>query len=58
MRAALADVRHLTEGEPATFAADRVAQQAVAYNLAVLGEAARALSPELRDLYPGLHGEM
>jgi uncharacterized protein with HEPN domain len=52
MRAALADIRDLTQRDKETFRADRVAQQAVAYNLAVLGEAARALSPELRDRYP------
>lgn len=52
MRAALADIRHLTCGDKETFEADRSAQQAVAYNLAVLGEAARALPPELRDRYP------
>ena len=49
MRAALADIQELTDGDRATFEADRHAQQAVAYNLAVLGEAARALSPTLRD---------
>lgn len=52
MRAALADIRHLTQGGKKTFEADRRAQQAVAYNLAVLGEAARALSTELRARYP------
>jgi uncharacterized protein with HEPN domain len=52
MRAALADIRELTNRDRASFEADRGAQQAVAYNLAVLGEAARALSPELRDLHP------
>jgi len=31
------------------FESDRIAQQAVAYNLAVLGEAARSLTPELRE---------
>lgn len=35
-----------------TFEGDRIAQQAVAYNLAVLDEAARALSPELRGGHP------
>ena len=52
MRAALTDIRHLTASDRATFEADRVAQQAVAYNLAVLGEAAKALSPQVRDRYP------
>ena len=52
MRAALADIQGLTDGDRARFAADRKAQQAVAYNLAVLGEAARALSRELRERYP------
>lgn len=42
MRAALADIRELTEGDKESFDADRRTQQAVAYNLAVLGEAARA----------------
>jgi uncharacterized protein with HEPN domain len=51
MRAALADIRQLTKADKKTFEADRVVQQAVAYNLAVLGEAARALSPELRNRY-------
>jgi uncharacterized protein with HEPN domain len=54
MRAALADIRDLTQGDKESFEADRRAQQAVAYNLAVLGEAARALSPEFRDR----HNEM
>lgn len=52
MRAALADIRDLTASGKRTFASDRPAQQAVAYNLAVLGEAARALSAALRDQYP------
>lgn len=52
MREALADIRNLTASDKESFEADRSAQQAVAYNLAVLGEAARALSPELRDRYP------
>ena len=52
MRAALADIRDMTTGDREGFDADRRTQQAVAYNLAVLGEAARALSPELRDRYP------
>jgi Protein of unknown function DUF86 len=56
MRAALADIRDLTQRDKETFRADRVAQQAVAYNLAVLGEAARALSPELRDAIPTCRG--
>ena len=51
MRAALADIRTLTNRGKDSFEADRTAQQAVAYNLAVLGEAARALSQELRDRY-------
>jgi uncharacterized protein with HEPN domain len=54
MRAALRDIRDLTAGDKATFKADRHTQQAVAYNLAVLGEAARSLSPELRNRYPDL----
>lgn len=53
MRAAVADIQHLT-GDRATFDADRHIQQAVAYNLAVLGEAARSLTPELRSRYPDL----
>ena len=52
MRAALADVLDLTATDKQTFVDDRRAQQAVAYNLAVLGEAARALSAELRDQHP------
>jgi uncharacterized protein with HEPN domain len=52
MRAAVADIRRLTAGDRATFDADRHIQQAVAYNLAVLGEAARSLAPELRMQYP------
>jgi uncharacterized protein with HEPN domain len=54
MRAALTDIRLLTRGDIEAFDANRVTQQAVAYNLAVLGEAARALSPELRDRYPNV----
>lgn len=54
MRAALADIRHLTASDRRSFEADRHTQQAVAYNLAVLGEAARSLSPELRTRYPDL----
>lgn len=49
MRDALTDIKVLTASGKQAFAADRSAQQAVAYNLAVLGEAARALSPELRE---------
>ena len=52
MRAAVADIRDLTERGRDSFQADRYAQQPVAYNLAVLGEAARALSSELRDRHP------
>lgn len=52
MRAAVADIQHLTSGERDSFKADRHVQQAVAYNLAVLGEAARSLTPELRSRYP------
>lgn len=52
MRAAVADIRALTERDKESFETDRHAQQALAYNLAVLGEAARALSSELRDRYP------
>jgi uncharacterized protein with HEPN domain len=52
MRAALADIRQLTGGDRRSFQADRHSQQAVAYNFAVLGEAARSLSPELRKRYP------
>lgn len=54
MRAAVADIQHLTAGDRASFSADRHIQQAVAYNLAVLGEAARSLAPELRNRYPDL----
>lgn len=46
MRDALADIRALTADSKQSFENDRISQQAVAYNLAVLGEAARALSPE------------
>ncbi len=52
MRAALADIRELTATGRKAFETDRSAQQAVAYNLAVLGEAARALSPDLRERHP------
>ena len=52
MRAALADIRELTADGKKAFETDRSAQQAVAYNLAVLGEAARALSPGLRERHP------
>jgi uncharacterized protein with HEPN domain len=52
MRAAVADIRELTASDRDTLDSDRFAQQAVAYNLAVLGEAARALSREMRDRYP------
>jgi hypothetical protein len=45
MRDALTDIKVLTAGGKQAFETDRGAQQAVAYNLAVLGEAARALSP-------------
>lgn len=51
MRSALADIRSLTGDDREAFDSDRGAQQAVAYNLAVLGEAARALSAEIRDRY-------
>jgi uncharacterized protein with HEPN domain len=52
MRDALADIRALTADNEESFKSDRSAQQAVAYNLAVLGEAARALSSELRERHP------
>lgn len=52
IRSALADICALTENGKQAFLDDRTAQQAVAYNLAVLGEAARALSDELRKRYP------
>ncbi len=52
MHDALTDIKTLTADSKQTFEGDRIAQQAVAYNLAVLGEAARALSPELRERYP------
>ena len=52
MRAALADIRDLTQSDKESFEKDRTAQQAVAYNLSVLGEAARALSSEIRDRHP------
>lgn len=52
MRAALADITGLTADGRQAFVQDRAAQQAVAYNLAVLGEAARALSGDLRDRHP------
>jgi len=54
MRAAVADIRRLTSGNRDSFKADRHVQQAVAYNLAVLGEAARSLAPELRSRYPNV----
>lgn len=54
MQAALEDIAQLTANGRQAFDSDRPAQQAVAYNLAVLGEAARALSPELRDRHPDL----
>jgi uncharacterized protein with HEPN domain len=54
MRAALADIRTLTEHGKEAVRTDRVVQQALAYNLAVLGEGARALSQELRDRYPDI----
>jgi len=53
MRAAIADIRELTQSDEDGFEVDRRAQQTVAYNLAVLGEA-RALSPKLRDRYPAV----
>ena len=40
LRAAVADIRRLTSGNRDSFKADRHIQQAVAYNLAVLGEGA------------------
>jgi uncharacterized protein with HEPN domain len=49
MREAVKDIKTLTADGKQTFEQARAAQQAVAYNLAVLGEAARALSPELRE---------
>lgn len=52
MRAAMADIRALVANGKEAFEADRTAQQAVAYNLTVLGESARALSPELRERHP------
>jgi uncharacterized protein with HEPN domain len=54
MRAALADIRDLTQRDKESFEKDRTAQQAVAYNLSVLGEAARALSPEIRERHPDI----
>lgn len=54
MRAALADIRDLTQRDKESFENDRTAQQAVAYNLSVLGEAARALSSEIRDRHPDI----
>jgi uncharacterized protein with HEPN domain len=51
MRAALADIRELTAAGRNAFQTDRSARQAVAYNLAVLGEAARALA-RLRERHP------
>lgn len=52
MRAALSDIAQLTASGRSQFARDRSGQQAVAYNLAVLGEAARALSEPLRERHP------
>lgn len=52
MREALRDIRQLTAQGREQFESDRSAQQAVASNLAVLGEAARALSEELRERHP------
>lgn len=52
MRAALADIQSLTKDGKEALQANRVAQQAIAYNLAVLGEGARALSQDLRGRYP------
>jgi uncharacterized protein with HEPN domain len=52
MRAAVADIREMTAGGRDSFKTDRRTQQAVAYNLAVLGEAAKSVSPELRKRYP------
>ncbi len=49
MRDALTDIKALTADGRQAFETDRGAQQAVAYNLAVLGEAARVLSPSLRE---------
>jgi uncharacterized protein with HEPN domain len=49
MRDALTDIKALTADGRHAFETDRGAQQAVAYNLAVLGEAARVLSPSLRE---------
>ena len=54
MRDAAKDIKTLTADGKQTFEQDRVAQQAVAYNLAVLGEAARALSPELRERHSAI----
>jgi uncharacterized protein with HEPN domain len=52
MRAALADIRSLKGAGKDAFRADRTVQQAVALNLAVLGEAARALSEQFRQRHP------
>jgi uncharacterized protein with HEPN domain len=52
MRDALTDIGALTADGRQAFETDSSAQQAVAYNLAVLGEAARVLSPELRERHP------
>ncbi len=52
MRDALTDIKTLAAHGKQAFEGDRIAQQAIAYNLAVLGEAARALSPELRERHP------
>jgi len=56
MRAALDDIRALTDREKVILLADRTAQQAIAYNLAVLGEAARAISNEFREAIPRSRG--
>jgi uncharacterized protein with HEPN domain len=49
IRAALADIRALTADGRDRFLTDRTVQQAVAYNLAVVGEAARAPSDDFRQ---------
>jgi uncharacterized protein with HEPN domain len=48
------DIRELTASNQGGFKNRRHTQQAVAYNLAVLGEAARSLSPAVRKCYPRL----
>jgi uncharacterized protein with HEPN domain len=48
MRGAIEDILALTGSGKDAFVANRTAQQAVAFNLAVLGEAARAISDEFR----------